>query len=196
VTCKKTGIKVILHYVEEGYFGKTQNKVEGVVYKTDVDSDTITRIKDVSDKNVLGRIDGCWQDKVYFSYGPKDFKKTDEKDRVLLIDLSPLFPAPKICPPPEDQLPNESRRFWGDVTEAITNKQFSRATELKTQLEERQRERAAERKTQNLEWKPRFFTGAVTPRGVPELSEEGVAVMNGLHTDNFKLQAPAEYGAL
>jgi hypothetical protein len=115
---------------------------------------------------------------------------------VLLIDLSPLFPAPKICPPAEDQLPNESRRFWNDVTEAITNKQFSRATDLKTQLEERQRERAAERKAQNLEWKPRFFTGAVTPKGVPELSQEGVAVMNGLHTDNFKLQPPAEYGAL
>jgi hypothetical protein len=36
----------------------------------------------------------------------------------------------------------------------------------------------------------------VTPKGVPELSQEGVAVMNGLHTDNFKLQPPAEYGAL
>ena len=33
ITCEKTGIKVILHYLEEGYFGKTQNKVEGVVYK-------------------------------------------------------------------------------------------------------------------------------------------------------------------
>lgn len=196
VTCKKTGIKVILHYLEEGYFGKTQNKVEGVVYKTDVDKDTISRIKDVPEKDVLGRIDGCWQDKVWFSYGSKDFKKTDEKDRVLLIDVSPLFPAQKLCPPPEEQLPNESRRFWGDVTEAIQNKQFSKATDLKTQLEERQRERAAERKASGKEWKPRFFTGAVEPKGQPVLSEEGLAAMKGLHEDNFKLQPPAEYGAL
>jgi hypothetical protein len=197
VTCKQTGIRVILHYVEEGYFGKTQNKVEGVVYKSaDIEKDNISRIKDVPDKAILGRIDGSWQDKVWFSYGSKDFKKTDEKDRVLLIDVTPLFPVPKICPPPEDQLPNESRRFWSDVTEAITNKQFAKATDLKTQLEERQRERAAERKTQNLDWKPRFFTGVVEPKGQPVLSEEGVLAMKGMHEDNFKLQPPAEYGAL
>lgn len=75
VMCAKTGIKVILHYLEEGYFGKTQNKVEGVVYKCDVERDNTTRIKDVKDKDVLGRIDGCWTDKVYFIYGNTDFKK-------------------------------------------------------------------------------------------------------------------------
>lgn len=75
ISCPRTGIKVILHYLEEGYFGKTQNKVEGVVYKCDVEKDNTTRIKDVPDKNVLGRIDGCWTDKVYFIYGNTEWKK-------------------------------------------------------------------------------------------------------------------------
>lgn len=66
VTCKKTGLKTILNYVEEGWLGKTQNKVQGVVYKCDVEKDTTTKIKDVPEKDVIGRIEGAWHDKVYF----------------------------------------------------------------------------------------------------------------------------------
>lgn len=75
VSCRKTGIKVILHYLEEGWLGKTQNKVEGVVYKCDVDKDNTTRIKDVPDKAVIGRIEGAWTDKVYFVKGNAPFSK-------------------------------------------------------------------------------------------------------------------------
>ena len=196
ISCPRTGLKVILHYLEEGYFGKTQNKVEGVVYKCDVAKDNHTRIKDVSDKDVIGRIDGVWTDKVYFSYGSKDFKKVSDDDKVLLVDVSPLYPAKKICPPMQEQLPNESQRFWNDVTQAIQNKQFTTATNTKQQLEERQRERAAERKAQNKDWKPRFFTGVVEPKGNPVLSEAGRRAMDGLHVGQYHLEPPAEYGAL
>jgi len=195
ISCKKTGIKVILHYLEEGYFGKTQNKVEGVVYQCDVDADRTTRIKDVPDKDTLGRIDGSWVDKVWFSPGPTDFKKVPEKDRVLLIDAQPLRPVPKICPPDAAQLPNESRRFWRDVTAAIQAKQFTAATNKKQELEERQRERAAERKAAKQEWSPRFFTAAVEPKGRPELSEDGRRAMRALHAEEWRLEPPAEYGA-
>ena len=196
VTCKKTGMKVILHYLEEGYFGKTQNKVEGVIYKCDVDSDKTTRIKDVPDKQVVGRIEGVWTEKVYFSKGSADFKKTSDKDKILLMDVSPLHPIQKICPSVEDQLPNESRRFWHPVTEAIIAKQYSVATQKKTELEEKQRERAAERKAAGKHWKPRFFTGVTEPVGKPELNEAGKAAMKGLHEGNMRLEEPEEYGAM
>jgi len=196
ITCPRTGIKVILHYLEEGYFGKTQNKVEGVVYKCDVEKDNKTRIKDVSDKDVLGRIDGSWVDKVWFSYGSADFKKVPEKDRILLIDVNPLRPIPKIVPPQAEQLPNESQRFWNDVTESIQAKQFNAATNQKQELEERQRQRAAERKAQQKEWQPRFFTQVTDPSGRPELSQEGRQAMDRLHNEEWRLEPPAEYGAL
>lgn len=196
ITCPRSGIKVILHYLEEGYFGRTQNKVEGVVYKCDVEKDNTTRIKDVSDKDVLGRIDGNWQDKVWFSYGSKDFKKVPDSDRILLIDVNSLKPVPKICPPEEEQLPNESRRFWNGVTESIVAKQFNAATSRKQELEERQRERAAERKAQQKEWKPRFFTSVTESNGRPLLTQDGQAAMQGLHDGNWHLQPPAEYGAI
>jgi hypothetical protein len=75
ITCPKTGLKVILEYVEEGWLGRTQNKVVGVVFKYDPKNDTMTRIKDVPDKEVLARIEGSWQDKVYYTLGNKPFNK-------------------------------------------------------------------------------------------------------------------------
>ena len=112
-----------------------------------------------------------------------------------MVDLNPLFPAPKIIPPEDSQLPNESRRFWHDVTEAITNKQYSLATKLKQELEERQREKAAARKAQNEEWKPRFFTASVTPMGKPELTEEGRQALKALNAGNYKLEESLVTGA-
>ena len=109
--------------------------------------------------------------------------------------MQPLFPVPKIVPPLEQQLPNESRRFWGAVTRAIVNKQYSLATSLKHDIEERQRARAADRSSRGVGWQPRFFTGAVDPVGKPELTEEGKKVLAGLHRDRFELEPSEELGA-
>jgi hypothetical protein len=193
VTCSQTKIKVILQYVEEGWLGRTQNKVEGVIFKYDPNNDTKTKIKEVPDKDVMARIEGSWQDKVYYTLGSQPFNKSSEK--LLLIDLNPLFPIPKIIPPLEQQLPNESRKFWENVTNAIVNKQYSLATTLKQEIEEKQRARATERKTANKDWQPRFFTGAVTPIGKPDLTKDGEEALKGLHEDNFNLEPNKEYGA-
>jgi len=75
VVCKKTGLKVILTYIEEGWLGKAQNKVQGVIYKCDTNTDKKIRIKDVDDATVVGRIEGSWQDKVWFTNGPAPFDK-------------------------------------------------------------------------------------------------------------------------
>ncbi|KAF2144598.1 uncharacterized protein K452DRAFT_144460 [Aplosporella prunicola CBS 121167] len=190
VTCAKTKIKVILHYLEEGWLGKTQNRVQGVVFTYDPEKDDKTRIRDVPDKDVLARIEGCWHGEIFYTLGPQPFNKATEK--ILLLDVSPLFPTQKIIPPEEAQLPNESRRFWSGVTDAITTKQYSLATTLKQDLEERQREKAAERKNKNIEWQPRFFAGVTTPTGKPDLTEEGRRALDGLHKNDFKLEESNE----
>jgi hypothetical protein len=120
---------------------------------------------------------------------------TASQEKHQIIDLAPLFPEAKIVPPIEEQLPNESRRFWKDVTAAILNKQYSLATHLKTEIEERQRAKAAERKAKEADWQPRFFTGAVTPVGKPDLTPDGRAVLKGLHEDNYALEENKELGA-
>ncbi|KAF2011639.1 hypothetical protein BU24DRAFT_436026 [Aaosphaeria arxii CBS 175.79] len=193
VTCAKTKIKVILEYLEEGWLGRSQNKVLGVIFNYDPENDTKTKIKEVPDKDILARIEGCWQDKVYYSLGSQPFNKATEK--ILLIDLNPLHPVPKIIPPIEQQLPNESRKFWEGVTNAIVGKQYGLATTLKQEIEERQRGKAAERKAANTEWQPRFFTGALTPVGKPDLTPDGEEALKGLHEDNYELAPNKELGA-
>ena len=103
--------------------------------------------------------------------------------------------APKLLPPTSQQLPNESLRFWSGVTEAITARQFSRATTLKQELEERQRAKAKEREDSGVEWQPRFFVGAVTPLGRPELSEEGKEALKGLQEGRWELKESDVLGA-
>lgn len=189
ITCAKSRIKTILHYIEEGWLGKTQNKVEGIVFRYDPENDNKTRIKDVPDKDVLARITGNWKEKLYFSLGPKS------ETQHLLMDLVPLSVAPKVVPPMQAQLPNESIKFWSGVTEAITSRQFSRATALKQEIEERQRLKAKEREEAAVVWQPRFFVGAVTPLGKPELTEDGKEALYKLQRGEWNLKENTVYGS-
>jgi len=49
--------------------------VKGVIFKYDPNNDTTNKIKEVPDKEVLARIEGSWQDKVYYTLGNKPFNK-------------------------------------------------------------------------------------------------------------------------
>ncbi|OJK00617.1 hypothetical protein ASPACDRAFT_27108 [Aspergillus aculeatus ATCC 16872] len=188
ITCAHTRIKVILQYLEEGWIGRAQNRVEGVIFRYDPDSDTITRIKDVPHEDILAKISGSWHGQLFYTL-------SGSNEANLLIDIAPLFPVAKTLPPDEEQLSNESRKFWSTVTEAILDKRYNQATKLKQDIEERQRQRAAERQKMNDTWQPRFFTGAVTPLGKPELTDEGMRALEGLYNHDYKLQEGETKGA-
>lgn len=111
------------------------------------------------------------------------------------MDLGPLSIASKVVPPPAAQLPNESRKFWSEVTEAINSRQFSRATSLKQELEERQREKAKERADGGKEWQPRFFTAATTPLGRPDLTSDGKQVLQDMQVEKWALSENEVTGA-
>lgn len=211
VTCPKNRIKVILHYVEEGWLGKTQNKVQGTVFTYDPNNDNIVRLRDVPDKDILARIEGVWTEKIYYSLGKGDFAKAPvrpsahadiggemlivNQEKILLADMGPLTVVPKDVPSLDVQLPNESRRFWKDVTAAIKGKQFGHATTLKQEIEEKQRQKAAERKSSEEDWKPRFFTGVVTPVGKPDLTDDGREALDGMNKGDFVLKENDVYAA-
>ncbi|KAL4805255.1 hypothetical protein BDV18DRAFT_17154 [Aspergillus unguis] len=188
IVCPKTRTKVILQYLEEGWISRAQNKVEGVIFRYDPDKDTITRIKDVPESDVLAKITGSWHGQLYYTLA-------GSSEPQLIIDITPLFPVAKSLPPEDQQLSNESRKFWSGVTEAILDKRYSQATKLKVEIEDRQRQKAAERQEKNEEWKPRFFTGAVTPQGKPTLSEDGLKALEGIRGEQYQLEENAIQGA-
>ena len=75
------------------------------------------------------------------------------------------------------------------------DKRYSQATKLKQDIEERQRQKAAERQKNNETWNPRFFSSAVTPSGKPELTEEGHRTLKGISNGDYKLEENKTQGA-
>lgn len=100
--------------------------------------------------------------------------------------------APKIVPPTESQLPNESLVLWGGVTKAILAKQFSKATNIKVELEEAQRVKARERERTNAEWKAVFFEHTVGNGGQPDLTEKGKQALERAQKGDWSLDGIIE----
>lgn len=121
--------------------------------------------------------------------------RSQEADKILLVDVNPLFPLQKFVPPEDVQLPNESRKYWSDVTQAIVGKEYGKATSAKQEIEERQRQKAADRKARNVEWQPRFFSTATTASGKPELTEDGRKALDALNNGQYELEPSPETGA-
>lgn len=68
-------------------------------------------------------------------------------------------------------------QLWSEVTKAIHSRQFSRATTVKQELEEAQREKAREREKNGDTWQPVFFGQVTDKGGKPELTEKGREVL-------------------
>ena len=92
-----------------------------------------------------------------------------------------------IVPPPEEQLDNESRKLWAEVSNAINGRNYNEATRVKQEVEQRQRDRAAEREKEKKVFKPRFFVNATDSSGRPELTEEGRQALNNMQGLEFHL---------
>lgn len=53
---------------------------------------------------------------------------------------------------------SESSVVWSEVSRAIIEKRWDKAREIKSEIEERQREIAREREVKGEDWVPKFFT--------------------------------------
>ena len=109
------------------------------------------------------------------------------EDQYTIIDMAPLSVAPKVLPPREKQLPNESLTLWAGVTDAIVSKQYSKATTIKIELEEEQREKARQRERDNVEWQPVFFTHVTGNGGRPDLTDKGKEVLKRAQEGRWEL---------
>ncbi|BFZ59235.1 hypothetical protein YB2330_000241 [Saitoella coloradoensis] len=178
-TCPKTKTKAIVQYLEESWLGKQKALVKGAIFTYDPANDTITDPKDVPSSALIGTIEGSWKGEVF--YTPKDGV------RRLLVDLELFDVFPKKVPESHELHPNESHRVWEGVTKSIKSSQFSKATKLKVDIEERQRAKAKKRLEEGTEHEAKLFKMPVGD-GKPELSELGEKILAGV--------ANADYGSM
>jgi oxysterol-binding protein-related protein 8 len=66
----------------------------------------------------------------------------------------------------------ESQKLWAKVTSALKAKDQEVATEEKTRIEDMQREEAAKRANDGLDWNPSLFRRVRGGPGGPEEGEE------------------------
>ncbi|GAB1317612.1 hypothetical protein MFIFM68171_07822 [Madurella fahalii] len=192
ITCPETKLKAILNYYDDGWLGRTTNKMEGIIFRYDPDNDDKQRISDVPDEDIVVRLGGAWKEKIVFTLGPMSLNSHPPEEQITIIDIAPLSVAPKVLPPPEKQLPNESLQLWREVTKAILAKQYSRATTVKQELEEAQREKARERERKGETWKPVFFEQATDKAGKPSLTAKGWEVLKRAQNGDWNMEGILE----
>lgn len=74
--------------------------------------------------------------------------------------------------PIEDQDERESQRLWYKTAQAVKDRNHEVATDEKTKIEDMQRDEAAKRAEDGVEWHPRLFRRVQGEPGGPDEGEE------------------------
>ncbi len=74
--------------------------------------------------------------------------------------------------PLEEQTERESQRLWYNTAQAVINRDHVLATDEKTKIEDMQRDEAARRAGEGIEWHPRLFRAVKGGPGGPDEGEE------------------------
>lgn len=97
-------------------------------------------------------------------------QKTGHKE--LFFNAHRSKPSPPQVRPLEEQDERESQKLWLKTTQAVREKNHELATEEKTKVEDMQRDEAAKRAQEGVEWHPRLFRKVQGGPGGPEEGEE------------------------
>ena len=149
VRCPELGLSADIEFKTKGYFGGTYNAIGGTI-KNDAGE-------------ILYELFGMWTREMFL-------KDVHTQQRELLFDAHKSKPTPPMCRPLEEQDERESQRLWHATAEAVKARNHELATDEKTKIEDMQRDEAARRAEDGVEWRPRLFRAV---KGGPGGSEEG-----------------------
>jgi oxysterol-binding protein-related protein 8 len=151
VSCAKHRLAFRLEFKTKGYFRGKYNVISGKIIRLPEPKNK-KKQKRVKSKNaeLLYTISGSWDSNVYI---------TDVATKTELTLFDPVrTPVHNFYLREEQQMePQESRRLWRKVTNALWNKDTTTATEEKRKLEDSQRARAKEMKKNKETYQPKYF---------------------------------------
>ncbi|KAM0450356.1 hypothetical protein ACHAO4_006779 [Trichoderma viride] len=164
VRCPELDLAADIDFKTKGWVGGTYNAIGGV-------------IKRESTGEVLYELSGLWSEEMYI----KDMT-TGHRD--MFFDANKSKPSPPLARPVEEQEERESQRLWEKTANAVKERNHELATDEKTKIEDRQREEAAARVHDNVEWLPRLFRAVHSRPGEAEEGEENLEWIINAHIDN------------
>ncbi|OQE28895.1 hypothetical protein PENSTE_c003G04269 [Penicillium steckii] len=152
VRCPENNLVADIEFKTKGYFSGTYNAIGGT-------------IKNEKTGEVLYELSGMWNGEMHL----KDVK-THHKE--VLFDATHAKHSKPTARPIEEQDERESQRLWLETVKAINTRNHEAATDEKTKIEDRQREEAAKRADEGVEWRPRLFRAVQGGPGGPDEGEE------------------------
>lgn len=90
----------------------------------------------------------------------------------LLFNAQKSKPTPPLARPLEEQDERESQKLWYATAQAVKARDHVLATDEKTKIEDMQRDEAAKRTEDGVEWHPRLFRPVHGGPGGPDEGEE------------------------
>lgn len=150
VHCPELGLIADVEFKTKGYFTGSYNAIGGT-------------IKNETTGEILYELSGMWNGEMFI-------KNVLSGQRELLHDANKVKPTPPLVRPLEEQGERESQRLWNKTVQAVIARNHELATDEKTSIEEMQREEAAKRVQDGVDWHPRYFRAV---RSKPGESEEG-----------------------
>lgn len=101
----------------------------------------------------------------------------------LLFDATHAKHTPPKTRPLEEQTERESQKLWYSTVQGLNARNHEVATAEKTKIEDQQREEAAKRAEETIEWHPKLFRAV---RGGPGGSDEGEEDLDWIiHTEVY-----------
>ncbi|PQE19889.1 oxysterol-binding protein [Rutstroemia sp. NJR-2017a BVV2] len=152
VRCPELGLSADIEFKTKGYFGGTYNAIGGT-------------IKNDKTGEVLYELSGMWS-------GEMTIKNVKTGKKEVLFDATRARPSPPLSRPLEEQDDRESQKLWAKTAKAVKERNHELATDEKTFIEDMQRDEAARRVEDGVEWHPRLFRAVRGGPGGPEEGEE------------------------
>ncbi|GFF72167.1 oxysterol binding protein (Osh7), putative [Aspergillus lentulus] len=164
VRCPENNLVADIEFKTKGYFSGTYNAIGGT-------------IKNEKTGEVYYELSGLWNGEMFI----KDVH-THKKD--VLFDATHAKHTPPNTRPIEQQGERESQRLWHSTVKALLARNHEAATEEKSKIEDRQREEAAKRADEGVEWHPRLFRPVHGGPGGPDEGEEDLDWIISAHVDS------------
>lgn len=171
VRCPENDLVADIEFKTKGYFSGVYNAIGGT-------------IKSEKTGEVHYELSGLWNGEMYL----KDVHTHEKKP---LFNASHSKHTPPQTRPLEEQGERESQRLWHSTVKAIIAKDHEAATDEKTKIEDRQREEAAKRADEGVEWRPRLFRAV---RGGPNGPDEGGEDLDWVINANVDSHNPEQAG--
>ncbi|PHH50363.1 Oxysterol-binding protein-like protein OBPa [Ceratocystis fimbriata CBS 114723] len=154
VKCPELDLSCDVEFKTKGWVSGTYNAIGGV-------------IKRESTGEVLYELSGFWS-------GEMSITCLKTGKTTVFFNANKSKPSAPITRPIEEQEERESQRLWQTTAHAVVIKNHTVATDEKSKIEDRQREEAAKRVQDGVEWHPRLFRAVHDEPGSLEEGEDSL----------------------